>query len=97
MHRKYGSQGFAAVSVCLDDPKDTKDRDLAEKFLHQSRATFLNVVLDADPEQWQTSLKIAGPPCVYVFNRTNQFVLKMNEDVDYTVIEKKVQELLGKP
>jgi hypothetical protein len=96
MQRKYAGDGFAAVSVSLDDSRDAKDRGLAEDFLRQKQATFLNLILQAEPEEWQTRLKIAGPPCVYVFGRDNQFVLKQSEDVDYTAIEKKVRQLLGK-
>jgi hypothetical protein len=96
MHRRYASQGFAAVSVSVDNPKDPKDRALAEKFLREKQAAFLNVILDDNEEQWKTKLNVLGPPCVYVFNRNNQFVLKQSEEVDYKVIEKQVQELMGK-
>jgi hypothetical protein len=94
MHRKYADRGFAAVSVSLDDPKDTKERTKVESFLRDKQATFLNVQLDAAMDDWQERLKIGGPPCVYVFNRDNQIVLKQNPEVDYKVIEKKVLELL---
>jgi hypothetical protein len=95
MHRKYAALGFAAVSVSLDDPGNARDRAQALEFLRRQQARFTNVILDAEPEQWQTYLRIAGPPCVYVFNRDNQFVLKQTEEVDYTVIARRVQELLG--
>jgi hypothetical protein len=96
MHRKYAAQGFMAVSVSVDNPKDAKDRALAEQFLRDRQAAFLNVILDDKQEQWKEKMKVLGPPCVYVFNRDNQFVLKQSEEVDYTVIEKKVRELMGK-
>jgi hypothetical protein len=95
MHRKYAGRGLAAVSVSLDDPKDAKDRAKVERFLTDQQATFLNVQLDAKSAQWQQRLKIDGPPCVYVFNRDNRYVLKQEEEVDFAVIEKKIQELLG--
>jgi hypothetical protein len=96
MHRKYAAQGFAAVSVSVDNPKDPKDRALAERFLRDQQADFLNVILDDQQEEWKEKLKVLGPPCVYVFDRDNRFVLKQGEDVDYAVIEKKVEELMGK-
>jgi hypothetical protein len=94
MQRKYADRGFAAVSVSLDDPKDAKERTKVEAFLRDKGAAFLNVQLDASQEDWSERLKIAGPPCVYVFNRDNQIVLKLNPEVDYKVIEKKVLQLL---
>jgi hypothetical protein len=93
MHRKYAARGLAAVSVSLDDPKD---RAKAQGFLEQQHAAFLNVLLDADPEVWQERLKIGGPPCLYVFDRDNRYVLKQDEGEDFAVVEKKVLELLGK-
>ncbi len=96
MQRKYGNQGFAAVSVSLDDPKDPKDRELAESFLKKQKATFLNVLLDSDPDEWGTKLKVNGPPCVYVFDRANQFILKTSDEENFGAIEKAVQQLLAK-
>jgi hypothetical protein len=96
MHRKYADRGLAAVSVSLDDPKNDKDRARVQGFLEQQHATFLNVLLDAEPEVWQERLKIAGPPCLYVFDRDNRYVLKQDEGEDFAVVEKKVLELLGK-
>jgi hypothetical protein len=96
MHRKYASRGLAAVSVSLDDPKDAKDHEKVMRFLKEQQAAFLNVQMNATPEEWQERLKITGPPCVYVFNRDNQYVLKQEDEEDFAAIEKKVLELLGK-
>jgi hypothetical protein len=96
MHRKYASRGLAAVSVSLDNPKDPKDHDKVVRFLKDQQAAFLNLQLNATPEEWQERLKINGPPCVYVFNRGNQYVLKQEDEEDFAAIEKKVLELLAK-
>ncbi len=95
MQRKYAAQDLVAVSVSLDDVKDAKVRAKVDKFLQKQEAAFPNFVLDATDEEWQKKLDIQGPPCVYVFNRDNRFVLKLVEEkVNYEVIEKKVEELL---
>jgi hypothetical protein len=95
MHRKYAGRGLVAVSVSLDDPKDAKVRPKVDQFLRQQQADFPNFVLDATDDEWQDKLKIQGPPCVYVFNRDNLFVLKgVGETVDYAAIEKTVEALL---
>jgi hypothetical protein len=95
MQRKYADRDLVAISVSLDDVKDTKVRAKVDEFLRKQGATFANYVLDAGEGEWQDLLKINALPCVYVFNRDNQFVLKLVEEkVDYAEIEKKVQELL---
>jgi hypothetical protein len=93
MHTKYGPQGFAAVSVSLDDPKDAQLMANVRKFLNSQKATFTNLVLDEKPEVWQTRLKFDGPPCVFVFNRDGKWT-KFDPFFDYADVEKKVVEYL---
>ena len=100
MHRKYAKDGLVAVSVSLDDPADTAVRARALTFLQKQGATFDNMLLDETPELYQSKLKIDGPPCVYIFNRDNRFVLKRDgtgDDgrIDYTLFEKRIAELLA--
>jgi hypothetical protein len=69
-------------------------------FLKKQGATFQNVLLDETPEFYQSKLKIDGPPCVYIFNRDNRFVIKRDgagEEgrIDYGVFEKQIAELLA--
>jgi hypothetical protein len=94
MHRKYAAQGLVAVSVSLDEVKDTKVRGKVDKFLQKQEAVFPNFILDASQEEWQDRLKITAIPCVYVFNRDNRIALKQSEEVDYAAIEKTVESLL---
>jgi thiol-disulfide isomerase/thioredoxin len=97
LHNKYGAKGVVAVSVALDDPGNRETRGAIERFLTRQQAYFLNVILDAQPEEWQRRLKIVGPPCVYVFNQDNNIVQKLNDDaIDYDKIEAEVVKLLHK-
>jgi hypothetical protein len=111
MHKKYAKDGFVAVSVSIDPirGKDGKVNAKAVKdvteFLQKQKPPFRNFILDAREEEWQKKLGVYGPPCVYVFNRDNHFVLKLPvldkkgepvEVVDYGVIEKTVAELMKK-
>jgi hypothetical protein len=97
MHKKYGKDGLAALSVSLDDPADREARGRVQKFLEKQGATFTNLLLDEKPEEWQKQLKIDGPPCVYVFNRDGSTALKQSgDDVNYEKVEKEVAKLLGK-
>jgi thiol-disulfide isomerase/thioredoxin len=100
MHRKYAKDGLVAVSVTLDDPSDLPVRARAVAFLKSQGAEFTNVLLDETPEYWQSILKIDGPPCIYIFNRDNRFVLKRDGAgpegrIDYSVFEKRIVELLA--
>jgi hypothetical protein len=98
MHKKYGTDGFAAVSVSLDpDPADEKVRGRVLKFLEKQGATFTNLILDEEPEVWEKRLKIDGPPCVYVFSRDGGIALKQSgDDLTYEKVEQEVAKLLGK-
>ena len=100
MRQKYGKDGLAAVSVSLDDAKDKEALARAVAFLEKVKATdVVNLNLDEDSEAWQKHLKINGPPAVFVFDREGRIALRLpaeGADVDYAVVEKKVQELLKK-
>ena len=95
MHRKYSKDGFAAVSVSLDDPKDERLMANVRKFLTNQKAAFTNVVLNEKAEVWQAKLKFDGPPCVFVFNREGKWT-KTDGFPDYAEIEKQVVANLKK-
>jgi hypothetical protein len=96
MHKKHGKDGFAAVSVSLDDPngKDVKKNVCA--FLESKKATFTNLILDEKPEVWQEKLDIDGPPAVFVFNQKGERVKKFDDNFKYEEVEKLVEELMKK-
>ena len=96
MHKKYGGEGLAAISVSLDNANDKGARGRVMKFLESKKAALTNLILDEEPEDWQKKLGIDGPPCVFVFNREGKIAKKFAEDVDYKEIEKLVVELLSK-
>ena len=62
MHSKYGKDGFAAISVSLDDPNEKGNKEKVVKFLESKKATFTNLILNEKAEDWQAKLKIDGPP-----------------------------------
>lgn len=99
LHKKHAREGLAVISVSLDelgdDRKDTERRVLA--FLQKQGAEFTNLLLDEDAGIWQTRLRFPGPPCYYVFNRQGKWTRFYSDDdkgVDYTAMDKLVQELL---
>jgi len=96
MHKKYSKDGFAAVSVNLDNPGKEGTQDKVRKFLESKKATFNNFMLDEKPEFWQQKLKIEGVPAIFVFDREGNIAKKFLEGEEYSEVEKVVVELLKK-
>jgi hypothetical protein len=99
MHKKYGNDGFVALSVALDDAKDKEIRTEVDAFLAKKKANFTNLICDGDPLDWYKQLKIESVPCVYVFDKDNRFVLKLtakDKEIDFKVVEAEVARLLKK-
>jgi hypothetical protein len=99
MHKKYGDNGFVALSVSLDDPNDPNDKEIrgaVDAFLTKRQATMTNLIMEGKQEEWYKNLHIDAVPCVYVFNQENRFVKKYVDKVDFKVIEAEVAKLLKK-
>jgi thiol-disulfide isomerase/thioredoxin len=96
LNEKYGTKGFAAVSVSTDsDPEKAETQKQVQEFLRKYKATFTNLLLNEPTDVWYKKLGNEGVPIVFVFNREGQWVRKYTDDVDYAAIEKIVVELLN--
>ncbi|MHB1423632.1 MAG: TlpA family protein disulfide reductase [Gemmataceae bacterium] len=97
MHKKYGAEGFVAISVSLDDPKDADARARVNAFLKKMEAAGMTNLIaeDNNEDAWYDKLKAGGLPLVYIFDRDNRRVKKI-VDVDYKAIEAEVAKLLKK-
>jgi len=97
MHKKYGNDGFVALSVSLDDATDKEIRGEVDAFLTKKQATMTNLISEGKQEEWYQNLHIDAVPCVYVFNQENRFVKKLTgEKVDFKAIDAEVAKLLKK-
>jgi hypothetical protein len=98
MQRKYGKDGFVAVSVSVDDPQKQEDVDLALKFLRAQNAEFTNLLLDEPLETWSDKLGSSLTPFVFVFDRDGRLAEKFEgKKATYEDnIEPLVQKLLNK-
>jgi thiol-disulfide isomerase/thioredoxin len=95
LHQKYANSGLIAVSVSLDDANDADARQRVIVFLTAQKATCRNVLLTDSPKVWQEKWKIAGPPCVFLFDRQGRLINRWEDkDIDYPAIERRVAELL---
>jgi uncharacterized protein YlxP (DUF503 family) len=96
MHKKYSGDDFVALSVSFDNPADKEARAQVDKFLTKNQARFTNLLAEGDVEDWFNRLKIGSVPCVFIFDRENRRVKKLDEKVDYKDIEAEVARLLKK-
>ena len=95
MHRQYGDEGLACLSVTVDQ-MDRKDAALT--FLRSQGAAFENYLLDEPPALWQGKWDVLGVPTVFVFGRDGKQAAKFGggseKPFDYADVEAVVQKLL---
>jgi hypothetical protein len=97
MHDRYKNAGVVCLSVSVDE----LDRQPAAlRFLQSRGATLPNYLLNEDSAVWSDKLKIAGPPCVFVFDQEGREAAKFDNNnpdkpFNYADVEKSVQQLLG--
>jgi hypothetical protein len=97
MHKTYGGDGLTAVSVSFDNPADADERARVNAFLQKQGATMTNVIAEGDTDDWYKKLNAGALPLVYIFDRQNRRVKKLEgEQVDYKAIEAEVAKLLRK-
>lgn len=107
MHSKYAKDGLEILAVTVDDPSDKKTRQKVVAFLRDKlKVPFSNVNLDtAKSPDWEKKLRTNGVPCVFVFNRDNQYVMQLplldakgeeKEEMNYDAVEKAVADLMKK-
>src|SRR5262249_19055322 len=99
MHKKYGKDGLAVVTVSVDNVhKDPKVKGRVEEFLKKQQAAFTNIILDERQEVREQKLRFFAVPCVYVFGRDGRWTqFKGEEDpIDYEAFDRLVVELLKK-
>ncbi len=90
LRKKYGRDGFVLLSVSLDDPRDKETRARIDDFLTHQQADCPNFILEAGWREWQKKLNIAGPPCLYVFDRENCLAQKYTAETDPALIETEI-------
>jgi thiol-disulfide isomerase/thioredoxin len=96
LHRRYGKDGVACVSVSLDDA-DQQAKPL--KFLKAQGAAFTNYLLDESAKTWQEVFDINGPPAVFVYSRDGKLAQRFdhndpNKQYTHADVEKLVQKLI---
>ena len=104
MHNKHARDGLVILTVTLDDPTDAKARASVESYLNNKlfKATkalpFRTLNLDVDPEKRPAPVNFTGSPGVFVFNRDNRYIERLDSDKagDPKVIDKLVAEALKK-
>jgi hypothetical protein len=91
MQKKYGKDGFMALSVHLD-ANDADEKAQVPKRLKSAGANFTSVILDASSKFWQDKLGFQSYPCIYVFNREGKWTRFHADDKKYE--NKKLEVML---
>lgn len=96
MHKKHAKDGFVAIAVNLDDPKDPEVMKSVQDFYAEQKITFPALVLNETQETWMKKFNITGVPTVFVFGRDGKLAKKypLKED-DYEVKYDKIEKLVG--
>ena len=101
MHQKFASQGFLLVTVHLNMAVDKDLVGGVEKttlpFLQKMKADFVNLILDEPESVWMSKLDGVYVPALFLFNKQNRIVQKLDNVDDQDKLEKQIQELLSKP
>ena len=74
MHKKHGSKGLVVLTVSVDELKQKKDVEVANKFLREQKSPFIHLLLDEPHEFWSKKLDFTIPPCYYVFDRRGKWM-----------------------
>lgn len=112
MHEKYGKDGLVVLTVTMDESADDTAQERAanrkkiETYLAKAKLPFRTYDLDFDPNKPPTALSFSdGVPRVFVFNRANQYSLRLPEvngkrevlkDVEHDFVEKAIAEAVRK-
>jgi len=101
MHQKFANQGFMLVTVHLNMAVDKSLMGGVEKatlpFLQKMKADFVNLILDEPESVWMSKLDGVYVPALFLFNKQNRIVQKLDNVDDQEKLEKQIQELLSKP
>ena len=97
MQQRYGSQGFVAVTVSVDDVTDKVENyeKQALDILKEKKVPLANYILDEAPDAWQKKLNADSVPVVFVFNREGRIAESFKGELkDKTVVDKLAEKLL---
>lgn len=97
LHKKYGSDKVACISLSLDyiglgKPEDQAPQVL--KFLREQGATFDNVLSSDDSDTLLARLKLPSIPAVFIYDRQGQLHKRLENEFSYRDVEPIVAELL---
>jgi hypothetical protein len=96
MHGKYAKDGFAAISLNVDDLEEKGVKDKVLAFLNKEGATFTNLILNEDASVLADKLGVEGLPSVFLFGRDGKIVKHFKDGEKYSEIEKHVAAELKK-
>jgi thiol-disulfide isomerase/thioredoxin len=96
LHRKYGKDGLAVVSVSIDDVTDPDVRERVKIFLRQQGADCKNLLLAEKPETWIQKLHMNSVPSMFLFDREGRLINRWTGgEIELNSIERRINQLLA--
>lgn len=97
LHKKYGPEKVACISLCADYSGLGKPEEFAKeplKFLKEQGATFDNLYSTEADEALYKKLGIPSVPSILVYDTEGKLAKKWEAETPYTVVEEVVKPLV---
>lgn len=97
LHKKYGPEKVACISLCADYSGLGKPEEFAKeplKFLKEQGATFDNLYSTEADEALYKKLGIPSVPSILVYDAEGKLAKKWEAETPYTVVEEVVKPLV---
>jgi thiol-disulfide isomerase/thioredoxin len=98
LHKKYGPEKVACISLCADYSGLGKPEEFAKeplKFLKEQGATFDNLYSTEADEALYKKLGIPSVPSILVYDTEGKLAKKWEAETPYTVVEEVVKPLVN--
>jgi thiol-disulfide isomerase/thioredoxin len=100
LHKEYGPDDLAAISLSFDYEGLGKPEDVREpvlKFLHSQGATFDNLMSNEESDVLYKKFKLNAVPAIFVYDRSGQLRERFENEGAYDDVRKLVAELVKEP
>lgn len=94
LHKKYGKEGLAVITVSVDQAGDTEAIQQAKQFLGQLKAETRNVHLKDPVAVWANKWKTNSVPLMFLFDQQGRLIERYDGRADAGNMERTIRDLL---
>jgi len=97
LHKKYGPEKLACISLCADYTglgKPEESMELPLEFLKEQKATFDNILSAEPDETLYKKMQFGSVPCIFVYDADGKLVKKFAVETTYDKVEEVVKPLI---